>query len=221
VSRSSRINGVHSPLMRTWETTSKCNEVQRFSPLEGQGPASNVCECYRHPEFDAYTKNIMHSLPKILFRHNHAPLMGYHTRLNAHEMLPQRARDGPHTILARGNMHVMTKIPYPIHRANHSRRPCKHKNALVQECICSKGGWDRSPVPNSSTIFPLSDADLTSFIVTGRSETVSLAGSPGTGALPDAWSRASASTESRVTPGKIIPSSGGVTSSTAAKGELQ
>lgn len=71
------------------------------------------------------------------------------------------------------------------------------------------------PVPKNSTRLPFCAASLTSPIVTGRSDMTSLSVSSGTLIAPAAWSLASESTESRVTPGRITLSSGGVTSSVA------
>ena len=79
----------------------------------------------------------------------------------------------------------------------------------------SEKGKETSPAPNSSTSSPDCEAALTSFIVTGRSETTKFSGRCGSRLTPETWSRARARTESLVTPGRIIPSSGGVTSSIA------
>lgn len=72
------------------------------------------------------------------------------------------------------------------------------------------------PVPNSSTRRPVLDAAMISPMFTGRSDTLSWLGSPSSCLPPEACLRARASTESRVTPGRIIPSRGGVTSSVTA-----
>jgi len=69
------------------------------------------------------------------------------------------------------------------------------------------------PAPNNSTSLPVSEASLTSRIVTGRSETVRSSGRPDNRLELEECSSARVSTESRVTPGRIMPSRGGVTSS--------
>jgi hypothetical protein len=73
------------------------------------------------------------------------------------------------------------------------------------------------PAPNNSTSRPFLEASWTSFIETDRSDTISLSGKPLIRLTPEAWSRESERTESRVTPGNIIPSNGGVTSSSARR----
>lgn len=69
------------------------------------------------------------------------------------------------------------------------------------------------PAPNNSTSFPDSEDSFTSRIVTERSETVRSSGRPDNRLELEECSRARVSTESRVTPGRIMPSRGGVTSS--------
>lgn len=54
-----------------------------------------------------------------------------------------------------------------------------------------------------------------------RSETTSLSGRPSSFFFPEAWSRKRARIESRVTPGRIMSSRGGVTISTPAFGDMR
>ena len=99
--------------------------------------------------------------------------------------------------------------------------PAKQKNqkAIMNdgEARKEKGETQSVPVPKNSTSRPSCAAAFTSFIVTGRSLTTNLpSGMPSIGTFPDSCSRARARTESRVTPGRIMPPNGGVTSSVAS-----
>jgi hypothetical protein len=151
-----------------------------------------------------------------LFCHRHTPRARYNASLDAHETLPQWSRHGAHAIIACRNLYVLAKVSNLVHRAYYSRGSWSTKiNRLAMTFCIEREKENCLPVPKSSKSWPDWAAAFTSFIFTERSDTTNFSGRSGNGLVPDACSLASARTESLVTPGRIIPSRGGVTSSVA------
>lgn len=90
-------------------------------------------------------------------------------------------------------------------------------NILVSTAREERGVRLTVPEPNISNKVPSSLALTTSGIVMSLSEIINFSGNPSSlnGLLGSAWARARVRIESRVTPGRIMSSNGGVTSSVA------
>jgi hypothetical protein len=148
--------------------------------------------------------------------HDHTPVAFNLARLPRHQVSPDRPRYRAHSIFLNRDLNVLPLIPNLIHRTD-DRSGAYNKFKTKRE-LGNKRRWVKrerifSPEPNISTRRPDCAASQTSFIVTPRSETTSFGVKLGMRSVPAAWLRASDTIESRVTPGRIVPSSGGVTSS--------
>src|SRR6266852_1628443 len=172
------------------------------------------------PPIESVALSRQGSLRHLLLMHDHTPVAFNLARLPRHEVSPDRPRSRAHSIFTNRDLNILPLIPYLIHRPDNRSGALKSSSQTVSSVTNAprkkknrERGRENSPAPNISTRRPDCTASQTSFIVTPRSETTSFGVKLGMRSVPAACLRASDNIESRVTPGRIIPSSGGVTSS--------
>jgi len=103
-----------------------------------------------------------------------APFTGDRAHLNPNQFLPQRPRNWTHAVFSCRNVDILALVTYSIYRTDDCSCTCT--KSVIDANIAEKKIQECLPAPNSSTIRPDSEAALTSFMVTGRSETTKFSG---------------------------------------------